>query len=167
MGFHGSVYEFVRNDALDARNFFDHGDIPNFQRNVFGGSLGGPIRKDKTFLFANYEGFRQDLGLSDLTLVPDATSRAKAAPSVQPLLALWPVANGQELLTSTGAPSGIAEAFSNPPQNIREDFGTARFDQTLSQTRIPFRQFTPPTTAKHIRPPAIQSVWSMFFCENK
>ena len=131
-GLHGSVYEFVRNDALDARNFFDHGDIPNFQRNVFGGSVGGPIRKDKTFLFANYEGFRQDLGLSDLTLVPDATSRAKAAPSVQPLLALWPVANGQELLTSTGAPSGIAEAFSNPPQNIREDFGTARFDQLFT-----------------------------------
>ena len=69
---HGNVYEFVRNDALDARNFFDHGSIPEFQRNVFGGSLGGPLRKDKTFLFGNYEGFRQNLGLSDLTLVPDA-----------------------------------------------------------------------------------------------
>ena len=102
--------------ALDARNFFDQGSIPDFQRNVFGGSLGGPMRKDKTFLFGNYEGFRQNLGLSDLTLVPDAASRAAAVPSVQPLLALWPVANGPELLTSTGAPSGIAEAFSNPLQ---------------------------------------------------
>src|SRR6202030_1827070 len=49
--------------------------------------------------------------------------------SIQPLLALWPVANGPELLTSTGAPSGIAEAFSNPAQRIREDFGTVRLDQ--------------------------------------
>jgi hypothetical protein len=130
---HGNVYEFVRNSALDARNFFDHGSIPDFQRNVFGGALGGPLRKDKTFLFGNYEGFRQNLGLSDLTLVPDATSRAAAVASVRPLLSLWPVANGPELLTSTGAPSGIAEAFSNPVQNIREDFGTARFDQIFSQ----------------------------------
>ena len=129
---HGAVYEFVRNSALDARNFFDHGDIPDFQRNVFGASLGGPLRKDKSFLFGNYEGFRQNLGLSNLSLVPDDASRASADPSVQPLLALWPIANGRELLTSTGAPSGIAEAFTNPVQGIREDFGTVRFDQVFS-----------------------------------
>jgi hypothetical protein len=130
--FHGAVYEFLRNSALDARNYFDYGSIPHFERNVFGASGGGPIVKDKSFVFANYEGFRQTLGLSDLTLVPDATSRANAVASVQPLLALWPVANGPEILTSTGAPSGIAEAFSNPLQHIREDFGTARFDQVFS-----------------------------------
>lgn len=130
---HGSAYEFLRNSALDARNFFDHGTIPQFERNVFGGSLGGPIKKDKSFLFANYEGFRQHLGLSDLTLVPDGNSRSSAAPSMQPLLALWPVANGEELLTSTGTASGIAEAFSNPVQRIQEDFATARLDQTFSQ----------------------------------
>jgi hypothetical protein len=129
---HGTAYEFVRNSALDARNFFDQGSIPDFQRNVFGGSLGGPIKKDKIFLFGNYEGFRQNLGLSDVTLVPDDASRANAVASIQPLLALWPVANGPEILTSTGAPSGIAKAFSNPVQNIREDFGTARYDQTFS-----------------------------------
>lgn len=129
---HGSVYEFVRNSALDARNFFDQADIPEFQRNVFGGSLGGPIRADKTFLFGNYEGYRQNLGVSDVTLVPDNASRAAAVPSVQPLLALWPAANGPEILTSTGANSGIAKAYSNPLQNTREDFGTARLDQIFS-----------------------------------
>ena len=129
---HGDAYEFLRNSALDARNFFDHGSIPEFQRNVFGGSLGGPVRRDKTFLFANYEGFRQNLGLSDLTLVPDNASRASAVRSIQPLLALWPVANGPELLTPTGAPSGIAEAFSNPAQSMREDFGTVRLDETFT-----------------------------------
>jgi hypothetical protein len=131
-GVHGSVYEFLRNRSLDARNFFDPGAIPQFQRNVFGLSFGGPLERDKTFLFANYEGFRQNLGLSDVTLVPDATSRAAAVVGVQPLLALWPVANGPELLTSTGSPSGIAEAFSNPLQRVWEDFGTARFDHTFS-----------------------------------
>ena len=129
---HGDAYEFVRNSALDARNPFDQASIPPFERNVFGGSLGGPIKRDKTFFFANYEGFRQSLGLSDVTLVPDNASRASAVASVQPLLALWPVANGPELLTSTGANSGIAETFSNPLQSIREDFGTARLDQYFS-----------------------------------
>src|SRR5437773_8985396 len=75
---HGNAYEFLRNSALDARNFFDRGGIPKFQRNEFGGSLGGPLKKDKTFLFGNYEGFRQNLGLSDLSLVPDGPSRASA-----------------------------------------------------------------------------------------
>ena len=129
---HGNAYEFIRNSALDARNFFDFGSIPNFERNEFGGSLGGPMKKDKTFIFANYEGYRQVLGLSDVTLVPDTTSRQAAVPSVQPLLNLWPLANGPELLTSTGGNSGIAKAFSNPGQHIREDFGTTRLDQTIS-----------------------------------
>jgi hypothetical protein len=130
--FHGSVYEFLRNSIFDARNFFDHGEIPHFERNVFGGSAGGPIERDKTFVFSNYEGYRQALGVSDLTLVPDNTSRATAVPSIQPLLALWPVANGPEILTSSGSPSGIAESFSNPLQHVREDFGTVRVDQVLS-----------------------------------
>ena len=68
---HGTAFEFLRNSALDARNYFDQGSIPEFQRNQFGGSLGGPIRKDKLFLFGNYEGFRQTWGLSAVTLVPD------------------------------------------------------------------------------------------------
>ncbi|MGC1106006.1 MAG: carboxypeptidase-like regulatory domain-containing protein [Candidatus Acidiferrales bacterium] len=129
---HGSVYEFLRNSDMDARNFFDFGNIPEFQRNNFGAALGGPLHKDKSFLFGNYEGFRQNLGLSNLSLVPDDTSRASAVTTVQPLLALWPVANGPELFTSTGAPSGIAEAFTNPVQNIGEDYGTTRFDQVFS-----------------------------------
>lgn len=130
---HGSIYEFLRNSDMDARNFFDFGNIPEFQRNNFGAALGGPLRKDKSFLFGNYEGFRQNLGLSNVSLVPDAASRASADLSIQPLLALWPVANGPEILTSTGAASGIAEAFSSPVQHIGEDYGTMRFDQVISQ----------------------------------
>ena len=126
---HGSAYEFLRNSALDARNYFDEGSIPPFERNVFGGSLGGPIKKDKTFFFANYEGFRQHLALSDVTLVPDDTDRAAMVASHSPnvpLLALWPLENGPEL------GGGIAEAFTHPLQSVREDFGTARIDQIFS-----------------------------------
>jgi hypothetical protein len=125
---HGAVYEFLRNNALDAANFFDQGSAPPFQRNQFGVSAGGPIQPDKTFLFANYEGFRQNLHQTSAAFVPDAASRAAAVASVQPLLNLWPT-------PPAGAPdfSGIALVFSSPLQTIREDFGTVRVDHTFSQ----------------------------------
>ncbi len=125
---HGSAYEFLRNSHLDAANYFDQGGTaPPFKRNQFGTSVGGPIEKDKTFVFANYEGFRQELDQTSAAFVPDATSRAAAVASVVPLLNLWPTA-------PVGAPdfNGIAEDFSSPPQTIREDFGTARVDHIFS-----------------------------------
>ncbi len=139
---HGSVYEFLRNSALDARNYFDRAKIPEFQRNNFGAALGGPLRHDKLFLFGNYEGYRQNLGLSAVAFVPDDASRAAAVATVKPLLALWPVANGPELLNPNGTPSGIAEAFSNPPQNVREDFGTTRLDTNLTPNDLLFDVYT-------------------------
>ena len=75
---HGSAYEFLRNSDLDARNFFDQGNVAPFQGNVFGGSLGGPLKKNKTFIFGNYEGFPATSWLSNVTLVPDNASRASA-----------------------------------------------------------------------------------------
>ena len=125
---HGTAFEFLRNNALDAPNFFDQGSAPPFQRNQFGVSTGGPLQKERTFLFGNYEGFRQNLHQTSATFVPDAASRAAAVPSVQPLLNLWPT-------PPAGAPSfsGIAEVFGSPLQTIREDFGTARLDHIFSQ----------------------------------
>ena len=139
---HGSVYEFLRNSALDARNYFDQANIPEFQRNDFGAALGGPLRHDKLFGFGNYEGYRQHLGLSAVSFVPDNASRAAASAIVQPLLALWPVANGPELLNPNGTPSGIAEAFANPPQHVREDFGTTRVDANLTANDLLFGVYT-------------------------
>jgi len=135
--FHGNAYEFLRNSALDARNYFDFGSIPEFQRNQFGGSLGGPIRCNQLFLFGNYEGYRQNLALSDVTLVPDNASRAAAVDSVKPLLALWPVANGGPELGQ-----GIATAYSHPLQRIREYFGTTRFDDNISGKDLFFAVYT-------------------------
>jgi len=132
---HGSAYEFFRNSALDARNYFDQAKIPSFQRNNFGASLGGPLRKEKLFLFGNYEGYRQNLGLSDVTFVPDDSVRAAAVNSVKPLLALWPVGTVE-------LGQGIAEAFSNPPQHVREDFGTTRIDSNLPNGDLLFGVYT-------------------------
>jgi Carboxypeptidase regulatory-like domain len=124
---HGSVYEFLRNNALDAPNYFDLGSAPLFQRNQFGASSGGPIRKNKTFLFANYEGYRQHLHQTSVAFVPDLASRAAAVPSVKPLLDLWPTPTA-----SDPDFSGIAQVYSTPLQTIEENFGTARLDQTFS-----------------------------------
>jgi hypothetical protein len=155
---HGSAYEFLRNSFFDARNYFDQAHIPNFQRNNYGASLGGPIRTNRLFLFGNYEGYRQNLGITDVTLVPDAQARQGLLPDpgspggprknygvangVRPLLNLWPAQNGPELLDAKGNPTGIGEAFSNPTQHIREDFGTARFDANLSSRDLLFAVYT-------------------------
>src|SRR6266481_2542150 len=76
--FHGSVYEFLRNSALDANNFFDNSNgvpKPPFRRNQFGVSAGGPIRKDRTFIFGDYEGVRQSEGTTQSSGVPSANAR--------------------------------------------------------------------------------------------
>ena len=132
---HGSAFEFLRNNALDAPNYFDQGSAPPFQRNQFGASLGGPIQKDKTFLFGNYEGFRQNLHQTSAAFVPDLQSRANAAASVKPLLNLWPTpsATDRDFKLSLTNPNGIAEVFSSPLQTIREDFGTLRLDHIFSE----------------------------------
>jgi hypothetical protein len=143
---HGSLYEFLRNNALDAPNYFDAGSAPGFQRNQFGVSLGGPIQKDKTFIFGNFEAFRQHLRQTGVDLVPDANARigflpcklVTPAPSacsaaglafvgISPLINAWPT-------PSPGAPDfgGISEAFNNPLQTIRDDFGTVRLDHIFS-----------------------------------
>jgi hypothetical protein len=144
---HGSVFEYLRNNALDAPNYFDQGSAPPFQRNQFGGSMGGPLHKDKTFVFANYEGLRQNLHQTSVAFVPDANAvagtfvalgsgcgptgsaaRAACASKVKFLLNLWPSANGPDNIAA-----GTAQYISSPLQTIREDFGTTRLDRTFSK----------------------------------
>lgn len=134
---HGDLFEFLRNDKLDARNFFAQAVNPPFRRNQFGGALGGPIKRNRTFIFGNYEGFRQSLHLSDVTFVPNTSVRNGTfkgsngqtivpAAGVAPYFALWPVPNGPDL------GGGVAVAYSNPLQSIREDFGNMRVDHNIS-----------------------------------
>jgi hypothetical protein len=131
---HGTVFEFLRNSALDARNFFDQTlTTPPLRRNQFGGALGGPLKKNKLFLFGNYEGFRESLSISNVAVVPDANARLGILPgatvnlAMLKYMALWPVANGPEL------GGGSAKYFSNPRESIHENFGTTRTDYTISE----------------------------------
>ncbi|MBV8832237.1 MAG: carboxypeptidase regulatory-like domain-containing protein [Acidobacteriaceae bacterium] len=144
---HGSVYDFLRNNKLDARNFFDGPSAPGFQRNQFGASLSGPLKKNSTFLFGNFEELRQNLHQTGVDLVPDTNARNGFLPckivtpapnpcpgsglffvGMSPLINAWPT-------PTPGAPDfgGISEAYNDPLQTIRDDFGTVRLDHNFSQ----------------------------------
>ena len=142
---HGSAFEFLRNNVLNAPNYFDLNNVPPFRRNQFGGALGGAIKKNKTFVFGNYEGFRQSLAVTSVSVVPDdqarlgnlATSATTYAPApnlnqaMLKYMALWPKANGAQFLIN-GIPTGAAISNNNPKQRLREDFGTIRGDHNFS-----------------------------------
>jgi outer membrane receptor protein involved in Fe transport len=136
--FHGDAYEFLRNSALDSNDFFNVGagkPKPPFRRNQFGGSAGGPIIKDKTFIFGDYEGLRQTKGIpTSITVLSDAARAGNLAsgPVVlnsysKALLALYPHANAKingSVDTGTFIFSGV--------QAVPEDFGTIRLDHRIS-----------------------------------
>jgi hypothetical protein len=132
--FHGSAYEFLRNSALDARNYFDPAQIPPFRRNQFGASAGAPIRKDKTFIFGDYEGIRQSLGTSTLDQVisPAArlgnlsTGRVTVDPKVAAYLALEPAPETLIGSGDTGFYTSVGQ------QVVSENFFTIRADQKFS-----------------------------------
>src|SRR2546422_2958885 len=147
----GAVFEYLRNSALDTRNFFDVANAPNptpvpqFQRNQFGGSLGGPIRRDKMFVFGNYEGFRERLGVSQFGYVPSLQVRqglwpnssgqyvqaSNLEPRMLPFFRYWPEPNGPELLLN-GVPTGTAVYSANPKRSVQENFVLGRFDYYVS-----------------------------------
>jgi hypothetical protein len=146
--FHGSGFEFIRNSDLDARNFFDPSKLPAFRRNQFGGTVGGPIKKDKAFFFVNYEGLRQSLGETKVANVPDnnarlgylpcalvptftcnsATNLANVglAPGVAATMALYPVPPGNN------AKTGIVPISQTGSQPASENYVLGRFDYTFS-----------------------------------
>src|SRR5579875_99452 len=157
---HGSAYEFLRNDKLEDRNFFDvQSGAPPYHQNQFGGSIGGPIKKDKIFFFANYEGLWKSQVTSAIVTVPDAcahqfltTASAAGAcgppvpqnntpfatnPAVQSAIrntmALWPMPNyNPELITAAGAPSQTGQAVVLDPLFGHENYILGRIDYNIS-----------------------------------
>jgi hypothetical protein len=116
--FHGSAFDYLRNDKFDANNWFNcytnNPCLPKAEerQNDFGGTLGGPIRKGRTFFFFSYEGLRLRLPTTTLTLVPDAAARQSALPAVQPYLNAFPLDSSQPELGN-----GVAQfnaSYSNP-----------------------------------------------------
>ena len=95
--FHGTLFEYFRNDVLDAKDWFanfNHLAKPEERQNDFGGVFGGPVIRDKTFFFFSYEGLRLRQPSTQQTAVPDAASRQQASAAMQPFLNAYPVANG-------------------------------------------------------------------------
>ncbi len=125
--FHGSAFDFLRNDVFDARSPFD-ADVPPFHLNQFGGSVGGPIKKDRTFFFANYEGLRQSLSTTLIGFVPNAAYRnmvATTSPVLQPFLSSWPVGQTHvDDITDQYTSLGLDTA--------REDSGMFRLDHIFT-----------------------------------
>ena len=150
--FHGDVFEYLRNRVLDARNFFDYSflttgeRLPELQRNNFGGSFGGPIKKDKTFFYAAYEGLRQNQGATIIDnvfpanchvvtnnpcAITAANPQGNVAPVIQPLLSLFPSPNlPRNQLTFPAI------------QPSRVDYGQIRVDETLSSADSFFGRYT-------------------------
>ena len=143
--FHGSLFEYLRNSALDARNFFDYKSVasnrrlPAFTRNQFGASFGGPIKKDKTFFFGTYEGLRQRLGVTTVDTVIPVSAKVdggvggvpQISPIIKPLLALYP------------DPNLPGNRFTFPfTQPVTDDFGQIRVDQTFSSNDMFFARYT-------------------------
>ena len=125
--FHGSLFDYFRNDALDANDWFNGRTIFNStilpkaeeRQNDFGGTIGGPIRKDRTFFFFSYEGLRLRLPQTAYTQVPDSTARQNAIPAVQQFLNAYPVApagndlgNGVAQFNATYANPSSMDAYS-------------------------------------------------------
>ncbi|MGH9784184.1 MAG: carboxypeptidase regulatory-like domain-containing protein, partial [Terriglobia bacterium] len=145
---HGSLFEFLRNSVFDARNFFDStdfdgdgkADLGPFRRNQFGGTLGGPIIRDKTFFFSNYEALRQARSNSVEARVPTAAAkqgnlvsgRITVAPEIVPYLALYP--DPQRVLPdpATGADTDIGEFTHVVKNTVRQDFFMGRVDHQLT-----------------------------------
>ncbi len=134
--FHGSLYEFFRNSDLDARQFIDPATIPALRQNQFGGTLGGPIKKDKMFFFFNYEGIRLVQGETRIAQVPGCnlnpancvptTTNPVAAQAIVNTLQAWP--------NATTVVNGQPEALSVANENARENYFLGRFDYNISST---------------------------------
>ncbi|MDP9037966.1 MAG: carboxypeptidase regulatory-like domain-containing protein [Acidobacteriota bacterium] len=147
---HGSVYDYFRNSALDSRNFFDQPSLkkPGFKRNQFGGTLGGPIRKDRLFFFTNYEGLRQSLNETYVAILPDANAHngdvpcnpsqglpcnskglthVGVSPSMQSLLNLLPIP------AASASSGGLGSYFSVGSQPATENYTNSRLDFTPSE----------------------------------
>jgi hypothetical protein len=132
---HGSAYEFFRDSAMDARGFFDGAAPPPFRRNQFGGAVGGPIKKNKVFFFANYEGIQQTLDTTYVNFVPSPAFHQGIVSGVQfpvnpasaKMLALYPLPNAGLLNPNMGVYNYVGA------QTSPENFFLGRIDWNISE----------------------------------
>jgi hypothetical protein len=147
--FTGSVFEFFRDDSLDEKNYFDDEKL-DFQRNQFGGSFGGPLVRNRTFFFSSYEGLREHKGITQVATVLDDNARRGILPgrapiaipaTIQPLMSLYPVANGDLIRDAAGSPTGVAEYRGVLNRRSNQDFAMLRLDHTMTQSSSIFGRY--------------------------
>lgn len=130
---HGSLFHFLRNDNFDARNFFDPAKRPDFKRNQFGGSIGGPLRKDKDFFFFTVESLRDRLGRTISSIVPDNNARAGILPdgpvTLQP--AILPFLNEMPRPNGASRGGGLADYIFGFNQTVDQNFLQGRYDRNV------------------------------------
>jgi carboxypeptidase family protein len=166
--FTGEAFDFLRNSAVDARNFYDGTSVPPFRRNQFGGSFGGPIVRDKTFFYTTYEGLRSTRVTTARPIVPGpllrqgivpvaapasgadtcitgggirldaATCRYSITPIAASIIPFWP----QPTPGGQTFSDGTAEYITSTPLHVQSDFAQARVDQQLSDKDSLFGRFT-------------------------
>ena len=138
---HGTVFEFHRDSALDSRNFFDTGDLPDFKRNQFGVTFGGPLVKNRLFYFGSFEGLRERLAVTRFARLPNALAHQGIVPNAQgqpinvgvhpqvrPYLdLLFPIPTGRDFGDGTAE---MAHAHQDPTD---EDFGVLKFDYNMAR----------------------------------
>ena len=146
---HGSAFDYVRNDRFDVNDWFNHRlgkPKPPLRQNDFGGTLGGPIRKDTAFFFVSYEGLRlTQPQAATIQLVPDSFMRQQAPAALQPILNAFPVQNGMDL--GTAANPGLAQFIQAYSLPRRLSSTSVRLDETLGARVFLFFRFasTPST----------------------
>lgn len=137
--FHGTLFDYFRNDALDANDWFANANglpKPEERQNDFGGTFGGPLQKDRTFFFFSYEGLRLRLPQVVETTVPDVSARQAASASVQPYLNAFPVPNGAD-----DPASGIAAFNASFSNKSTLDAYSLRVDHTFTHSIVLFGRY--------------------------
>jgi hypothetical protein len=154
---HGTAFEYLRNDALDASDWFNgytnNPPLPKAEerQNDFGGTFSGPIVKDRTFFFFSYEGLRLRLPQTVLTSVPDIAARQNAVPAMQAFLNAYPLPNGPEVLDPSGNPTGAAHFNSSFSNSSSLDAYSVRVDQKLTNRVSLFGRFNYSPSALVVR----------------
>jgi hypothetical protein len=139
--FHGSAFDYFRNEKLDARNWFNSRPAykPAFRLNQFGGSLGGPIRKDRLFFFGSYEGIRQRTGKIQSTFVPTQAFRNTVVPELQPVVNMLPLPNGP---LSSSEPRvgayvrGVSDLLDEDSVYVRADYNISSKDRLNARYNV-------------------------------
>ena len=143
---HGTAFDYFRNDVLDANDWFNGYTNPptpkaEERQNDFGGVLGGPIIKDRTFFFFSYEGLRLRLPQTALSSVPDINARQNAIPAMQPFLDAYPLPNGPEILDSNGNSTGTASFNTGYSNRSALDAASLRVDHKLNDKLTLFGRY--------------------------